>query len=60
MKIEEPDSKFLKVKCSDCGNEQTVFNKASTKVECNNCGTVICEPTGGMAEIKTNIKEVYR
>lgn len=60
MKLEEPDSKFLKVRCSECGNEQIIFNKPSTKVECNNCDSLLCEPTGGLGNVKNNIVEVYR
>ena len=40
----ENRSKFLKVKCPDCENEQLVFERASTIVECNICGGVLAEP----------------
>lgn len=51
-------SKFLKVKCNDCENEQVVFCNASTVVKCLVCGRTIAEPTGGKANIKTQIVEV--
>lgn len=60
MKLEEPDSKFLEVKCSECGNEQIIFNKPSTTVECENCATVLCKPSGGLGNVETNIQEIYR
>lgn len=44
--------RFIKVKCSDCNNEQIIFKKASTEVLCQVCGGVLAEPTGGAAEIK--------
>jgi len=53
----EPKSKFLKVKCKKCRNEQIVFNKAATAIKCLVCGSVLAEPRGGMAEIKTSIVE---
>ncbi|MFB6193096.1 MAG: 30S ribosomal protein S27e [Candidatus Nanohaloarchaea archaeon] len=41
---------FVRVKCSECGNEQTTFSRASTEVECLVCGEVLARPTGGKAE----------
>ena len=48
-------SKFLKVKCNDCENEQVVFDHASTSVKCNVCGRTLVEPRGGKAGIKGEI-----
>lgn len=54
-----PNSNFLKVKCSDCGNEQTMFSHASTVVRCNICNKELAIPTGGKARVLTDkIKEV--
>ncbi|HEC88678.1 MAG TPA: 30S ribosomal protein S27e [Thermoplasmata archaeon] len=50
-------SKFYKIKCKDCSNEQIVFSKASTMVRCSICGSVLAQPTGGKAEIKGEILE---
>lgn len=55
--IKRPKSKFLKIKCK-CRNEQIIFNKPSTIVNCLVCGTVLAEPTGGIAIIKNNVMEV--
>jgi len=52
------DSKFLRVKCNDCENEQVVFDHASTSVKCNVCGGTLVEPRGGKAGIKGEIIEV--
>ncbi|MEM2109892.1 MAG: 30S ribosomal protein S27e [Candidatus Odinarchaeota archaeon] len=57
-KIPEPKSKFLKVKCLDCGSEQIVFGCAATEVKCETCGRVIAEPTGGKTRFKTKIVTV--
>jgi small subunit ribosomal protein S27e len=47
--------KFLRVRCSDCGNEQFVYSHASTPVKCLACGKTIAVPKGGKAEIKTTV-----
>ncbi|GAA5262024.1 30S ribosomal protein S27e [Methanocalculus sp.] len=51
----ENRSSFVKVKCPDCENEQVIFEKASTVVDCIVCGTVLAETTGGKALIKAEI-----
>lgn len=56
--IKEPTSKFIKVRCPKCKNEQIVFGKASTIVKCLVCGKVIIEPTGGKSRVKARILEV--
>jgi len=53
-----PKSKFLKVICPKCKNEQIIFNKAATKIHCLVCNTVIAEPTGGQSTIKAKIVQV--
>lgn len=56
--MEVTKSKFLRVKCNDCSNEQIIFGNASTKVDCTVCGRTIAEPKGGKAVVKTQILEV--
>ena len=58
MKVKESTSKFIKVRCPKCKNEQIVFGKASTKVTCLVCGKVLAEPTGGKSKVKARILEV--
>ena len=53
-----PKSRFLKVKCIDCGNEQVMFGSAKSTVKCVICGKTIAEPTGGKAKIMTKIVSV--
>jgi len=57
--IPKPRSKFLRVKCPECGNEQILFSHATTKVKCNICGTILAEPRGGKAKTKGEIVAVY-
>lgn len=54
----EPESRFLKVVCTKCKNEQIIFNKASTTVKCLVCDHVLAEATGGMSIIKSKILKV--
>ena len=56
--LKEPSSKFIKVRCPKCKNEQIIFGKASSKVICLVCGKVLAEPTGGKSRIKARILEV--
>lgn len=52
-------SKFLKVKCLDCENEQVIFSHPSTLIKCIVCGRTLAVPTGGKGEIKAEILESY-
>ena len=54
----EPISKFIRVKCTKCKNEQIIFGKVSTIVECLVCSKLLAEPTGGKSKIKSKILEV--
>lgn len=56
--IDEPKSKFLKVKCLDCGSEQIVFGCATTQIKCETCGRDLAEPSGGKTRFKTKIISV--
>ncbi|MBI3031970.1 30S ribosomal protein S27e [Candidatus Woesearchaeota archaeon] len=56
--IKEPKSKFIKVRCPKCKNEQITFGKSSNKVICLVCEKVLVEPTGGKSRIKARVLEV--
>ncbi len=51
------ESRFLKVKCAKCMNEQIMFSKPSMKVRCLVCGEMLAESTGGKASIKAKVIE---
>ena len=53
-----PKSRFMKVRCEKCKNEQIIFGKASTKVKCLVCGEILAEPKGGKANIKAQVLEI--
>ncbi|HLD06926.1 MAG TPA: 30S ribosomal protein S27e [Candidatus Nanoarchaeia archaeon] len=58
MIIKEPESKFIKIRCPKCKNEQVMFGKASLTVKCLVCEKVLAKPTGGKARVKAQILEV--
>ena len=53
-----PKSKFLKINCNSCGNEQVVFGCAASEVKCQECGKVLLKPGGGKSKILTKISKV--
>ena len=54
----KPKSKFVKVKCENCGNQQIVFQSSATVFKCLKCNAVLVEPTGGKAKINGSIVKV--
>jgi len=54
----EGEGKFIKIKCSDCGNEQIVFSRPSINIVCHVCGSTLVKPTGGRGEIRGELLEV--
>ena len=45
------NSKFLKVKCSKCKNEQIIFEKAASNVTCSVCKEILAKSTGGKSKV---------
>ena len=56
--VKEPTSKFIKIRCPKCKNEQIIFGKTSTSIKCLVCEKIIAEPTGGKSKVKARILEV--
>ncbi|MDP3699122.1 MAG: 30S ribosomal protein S27e [Nanoarchaeota archaeon] len=56
--MESPNSKFIKVRCSKCKNEQIIFGNASSTVACLVCSKEVAYPTGGKAKISARVLEV--
>ncbi|MBI2139703.1 30S ribosomal protein S27e [Candidatus Woesearchaeota archaeon] len=56
--IKDPVSKFIKMRCPKCKNEQITFGKVATSVACLVCGKKIAEPTGGKSKVKARILEI--
>lgn len=58
VKVKETRSKFIKVRCPKCKNEQIIFGKSDSIVKCLVCDKILSEPTGGKGKIKARILEV--
>ena len=56
--IREHTSKFIKIRCPKCKNEQIMFGKSSMQVKCLVCGKILAEPTGGKSKVKARVLEV--
>lgn len=56
--LSEPRSRFIKVRCPKCKNEQIIFGKAAVDVKCLVCDTLLAESTGGKTRVKSRILEV--
>jgi len=50
--VPQPETKFINVKCKDCGNTQMVFQRAASPVNCLVCGATVATPTGGKVKIR--------
>ncbi len=55
----ETHSKFIKVRCPKCKNEQTIFGNASTVVTCLVCSRELVYPTGGKSKISARVLEIF-
>ena len=55
--IPEPSSKFQKIKCSECEEEQVIYSHTTTVIKCNSCGNPIAQPTGSKAILFGKISE---
>ncbi|MBU0457067.1 MAG: 30S ribosomal protein S27e [Nanoarchaeota archaeon] len=51
-------SKFIKVRCSKCKNEQVIFGNASSTVHCLVCNQPLAYSTGGKSKISARVLEV--
>jgi small subunit ribosomal protein S27e len=54
-----PKSKFIRVICKKCGNEQVIYSKIASEVNCVKCNEVIAVSRGGNAEIRAKIQEIF-
>ncbi|MEZ0345970.1 MAG: 30S ribosomal protein S27e [Infirmifilum sp.] len=55
--VPRPRSRFVRVRCPDCGNVQVVFSHSSLTPKCMKCGRTLVQPTGGKALIMAEIVE---
>ncbi|MBN1377189.1 30S ribosomal protein S27e [Candidatus Woesearchaeota archaeon] len=55
---ETPNSKFIKLRCPKCKNEQVIFGKSATKIKCLVCGKNLADSTGGKTLVKARVLEI--
>ena len=58
MSERKTKSRFLKVKCADCGNEQVIFGAAASDVKCLVCEKPMASSTGGKTKISAQVVAV--
>jgi small subunit ribosomal protein S27e len=58
IKIPKPRSRFLKVKCPGCGNEQTVFDRPAHSVRCAACNQELGKSGASKANWSAKITKV--
>ncbi|MFT4325955.1 MAG: 30S ribosomal protein S27e [Candidatus Woesearchaeota archaeon] len=51
-------TRFLKVQCQGCKNEQIIFSRAANVCNCLICGEVLATPTGGKSVVTAKIVEL--
>jgi small subunit ribosomal protein S27e len=56
--IPEPKSRFVRVRCRQCGNEQVIFDHATFPVRCFICGSQLVRSTGGKAIIYGDVIKI--
>lgn len=56
--VSQPNSKFIKVRCAKCKNEQIIFGNASSVVYCLVCNKELAFPSGGKSRISARVLEV--
>jgi small subunit ribosomal protein S27e len=56
--LKETASKFIKIRCPKCKNEQIMFGKTASRVRCLVCDKPLADSTGGKAKVRARILEV--
>ncbi len=56
----ETRSKFIKVRCASCKNEQVIYGNASNVVKCLVCDKDLAFPTGGKSKVAGRVLEVLQ
>jgi len=54
----ETRSKYIKVRCPKCKNEQIIFGSSTSPVDCLVCVKRLTRPSGGKASVKARVLEV--
>ena len=54
--IPTPSSRFYKLECDECGEQQVVYSHATTQVFCNQCGSPLASSTGSKARLMGKVR----
>ncbi len=57
--VPQPKTKFLRVKCKACGNEQTIFSAAAIVVRCLACNKELAYPASSKARVVTKVLKEF-
>ncbi len=50
-------TKFVKIRCTKCKNEQVTFSNSSNVVSCLVCKEELVRPTGGKSKVSARVLE---
>jgi small subunit ribosomal protein S27e len=53
-----PRSRFLVVRCNNCGQERVVYSHSTHTIRCKTCNEELVTPTGGKSDIRGSIVRV--
>jgi small subunit ribosomal protein S27e len=56
--VRNPKSKFLKIRCEKCKNEQIVFERSSRDIHCLICNETLGKSSGGKLKLNVRVMEV--
>jgi small subunit ribosomal protein S27e len=49
--IPKPNSAFLNIQCSKCGENNIVYSHTTSNIYCKSCNELLAERSGGKAKI---------
>lgn len=53
--IPKPKTKFIRVKCNGCGNEQIIFSAAASDVKCTVCNQLLAKSGASTIYLKAKV-----
>jgi small subunit ribosomal protein S27e len=53
--IPKPNSAFLNIQCSKCGENNIIYSHTTSNIYCKSCHELLAERSGGKAKINGNL-----
>jgi small subunit ribosomal protein S27e len=53
--IPKPNSAFLNIQCSKCGENNIIYSHTTSNLYCKSCNELVAERSGGKAKITGNL-----